>query len=186
MKYLDKIKPSGSKGFSAVELILVVVVVMALGAIGFLAYRNSHNPSVAHAGSWEYIGQFNGATSVPGSQLPVVTVYACKINIDELGAPKYVVQDQVDLSSKLPSNGYFELVTMSGYSSINLNQVPGDPSVSTSNSNWGVNNSQVDSFIIAQNPRTYLGFFVTAGNDEKGGGGQIGQTQIASNLPKCK
>ncbi|HUD06137.1 MAG TPA: hypothetical protein VMR18_04470 [Candidatus Saccharimonadales bacterium] len=61
-----------SDGFSHVELLIVIALVLAVASVGFLTYRSQHKNSVtAHAGSPTLVG------TIKASGEPNITVYAC-------------------------------------------------------------------------------------------------------------
>lgn len=74
MKLFKKLKLN-SKGFSHVELLIVVVLVLAMGGVGYLVYREDHTSSTAHAGSWLSVGTIK--SDVTGDKT-AINVFACK------------------------------------------------------------------------------------------------------------
>ncbi len=51
-----KNKKLNNKGFSHVEMLLLVVALVIVGGIGFYVYKQNNKTTTAHAGSWQSIG----------------------------------------------------------------------------------------------------------------------------------
>ncbi len=91
MKLLRKTKLN-EKGFGHLEIVLLIVVVLAIGAGGFFVYKHSHKTTVAHASGTTYLGYYYGVTvsacATFDSYYDVyhVTTY---FNKPASGAPKY-------------------------------------------------------------------------------------------------
>jgi len=61
-----------SRGFSHVELLVVVVLVVAVALTGVFVYKHDNKSGTAHAGSWTYLG------STSNDSLGVtISAYAC-------------------------------------------------------------------------------------------------------------
>jgi hypothetical protein len=79
MKITNKLKTNTS-GFGHIEMLLVIVAVVIIGAVGFFVYQN-HNKktatkSTAHAGAWTNVGSSNLVYG-NGKVATTVSVFAC-------------------------------------------------------------------------------------------------------------
>ena len=79
MKITNKLKTNTS-GFGHIEMLLVIVAVVIIGAVGFFVYQN-HNKktatkSTAHAGAWTNLGSSNLVYG-NGKVATEVSVFAC-------------------------------------------------------------------------------------------------------------
>jgi hypothetical protein len=98
MKLLSR-KKLNIKGFSHVEALLVLVVLVAIVAVGGLVYSH-HNK--AHAGGWQYMGVASAGSLRDGNSVSV-TVIACKT----LSGSTWIVKSDYELSrAASPANAY--------------------------------------------------------------------------------
>ncbi|HUD06118.1 MAG TPA: hypothetical protein VMR18_04370 [Candidatus Saccharimonadales bacterium] len=172
-----------SKGFGHVELLLVVVLVVALAGVGYFVYQHDKKTVTVHAGSYKYIGVFDGS-ALTGSDLPNMSVYVCRTSENSIYGPLFQIRDLVALSKPMPNNGWTESITMSRYPSTNISS-PGSPTVTTSNSEWWDGLYQENSIYVSQLKVNYIVFFATGGTKDKGGSSQVGSAIRPEYIPAC-
>ena len=90
------------KGFSHVEMLLLIVVVLAISGVGFYVYQN-HSKNVSHAGSWTRVDTgtvcLNTSCSVTASYVGQV----CK----QLSGNTYYIKGMATDVSTSKVNGFF-------------------------------------------------------------------------------
>jgi hypothetical protein len=89
MKIKSKLK-NNNKGFGHIEILLVIVAVVIIGAVGFFVYQN-HNKktatkSIAHAGGWTPIDKGQYCINNDCSKSIGFTGYACYTNAGAYGS----------------------------------------------------------------------------------------------------
>ena len=102
MKITNKLK-NNNKGFGHIEMLLVIVAVVIIGAVGFFVYQN-HNKktatkSTAHAGGWTQIDTGRYCTNNSCSTYIPFTSSACYTNAGAYGS---YVKALIVLASPLP------------------------------------------------------------------------------------
>lgn len=91
-----KVKRLYKKGFTQVELIILIVFIALVGGTGYYVYKNK---STSHAGSWTYLG----LASIPQDN-QTIAAYACT---DKISSIQWKVEAIFALSNSYKSvNGF--------------------------------------------------------------------------------
>lgn len=109
------------KGFGAVELVLVIVIIALIGAVGFLIYKNKHQPVKVVTIKKTIVASSNKPTT-SSSQVKLTQKY---LDITQLGIKIPLTSSIADLSYIWDSN-HANLTSQSYYNYVNQE----DPSCS--------------------------------------------------------
>ena len=158
------------KGFSVIEGLIVLVVVVALGFTGYFVFSSKNtNSGTAHAGSWtNLIGGSNQQVSE--------NVYGC---VDKLSSSKWLVKGLATLTPATSNSSHYSMSIIDWAS-----QTGGSTLNDKSSHTWWDNDVTEVQFYVNPNVNNWIGGWVSW-YFNGGGAGSGGQRYHARDLASC-
>ena len=160
------------KGFSVIEGLIVLVVVVALGFTGYFVFSSKNtNSGTAHAGSWT-----NLIYEAPNNKSVAENVYAC---VDKLSSSKWLVKGLATLTPATSNSSHYSMSIIDWAS-----QTGGSTLNDKSSHTWWDNDVTEVQFYVNPNVNNWIGGWVSW-YFNGGGAGSGGQRYHARDLASC-
>lgn len=156
-----KLKKLNIKGFSHVELFVLVVAVVAISSVGYYVAKNRNT---SHAGSWQLLASQSTAT-VTGN------VYAC---VQKVSSTSWIVKGLATITPKVKSTA--------GYSAVLDNTLSSISGVSFQFGKWSSSDSATTHFTVKPTKSNMISGSITVPKATHGGGGM---SYAAGSLSPC-